>query len=53
MEETRHEKLVTLAADRMGEALWKKRDRTFIDRQYNPAHHAMSALEDWIEEVLQ
>lgn len=48
-----HEKLVTLASDRMGARLWAKRDKTFIDRQYNPAHHALSAVEDWIEEVLQ
>lgn len=46
-----HEKLITLAADRMGEILWKKRDKSFIDRQYNPAHHALSAVEDWIDEV--
>lgn len=48
-----HEKKITLAADRMGALLWKKRDKTFIDRQYNPAHHELSAVEDWIEEVMQ
>lgn len=47
-----HERMITLAADRIGARLWRRRDRTFVDRQYNPAHHALSAVEDWVSEVL-
>ncbi len=46
-----HERLVTLAADRIGETLWAKKDRGFLRRQYEPRHHVLSAVEHLLEEA--
>ncbi len=45
-----HEKIVTLAADRIGAHLWRKKSRPFLDRQYNPYHHALFAVESMLAE---
>jgi len=47
-----HERMVTLAADRIGARLWKRKSRAFLDRQYDPHHHALSAVESLFDEVL-
>ena len=46
-----HERLVTLAADRLGAALWAKRSRPFLRRQYDPFHHSLSAVESLFAEA--
>lgn len=46
-----HERAVTLAADRLGTRLYRRRDRTFLRRQYEPHHHVLSAIEGMIEEA--
>lgn len=48
-----HERIVTLAADRIGARLFKKQVRPFVGRQYNPHHHALSAVEAMFEEALK
>lgn len=45
-----HERLVTLAADRIGARLWQRRERAFLRRQYDPHHHVLSTLESLLEE---
>ncbi|MAG58793.1 MAG: hypothetical protein CMJ83_21095 [Planctomycetes bacterium] len=46
-----HERLVTQAADRIGRRLFQKRDRTFLDRHYNPWHQPLAVLESIFEET--
>ncbi|MBP8299616.1 MAG: radical SAM protein [Planctomycetes bacterium] len=46
-----HERAVTLAADRLGAALFAARDRTFLRRHYDPRHHVLSAIESLLEEA--
>ena len=48
-----HERLITLAADRIAARLWKKRVPSFLRRQYDPHHHALRAVESLIEEALK
>lgn len=40
-----HEKLVTLASDRIGARLWRKRVRGFVERHYDPWHRPLQVLE--------
>ncbi len=40
-----HERLVVQAADRLAAWLWRRKDRGFIDRQYNPWHEPLELLE--------
>ena len=44
-----HERLVTLASDRIAARLWRKRAPDFLQRQYEPRHHALHALETLFE----
>jgi uncharacterized protein len=48
-----HERMVTLAADRIGALLWRRKDRAFLRRQYDPHHHVLSAIESLLEESLR
>lgn len=40
-----HERAVALAADELGAELFAKRERHFLDRQYNPQHGPLEVLE--------
>jgi hypothetical protein len=46
-----HERAVTLAADRIGAELFRRRDRTFLRRHYDPRHHVLSAVESLLAEA--
>ncbi|MBK7874574.1 MAG: radical SAM protein [Planctomycetes bacterium] len=46
-----HERAVTLAADELGAELFAKRERHFLDRQYNPQHGPLEVLEGLFTEV--
>lgn len=48
-----HERIVTLAADRIGARLWRRRERAFLRRQYDPHHQVLSTLESLLEEALK
>jgi uncharacterized protein len=48
-----HERMVTLAADRIGARLWRRRNRAFLRRQYDPHHHVLSAIESLVQEALK
>lgn len=46
-----HERAVTLAADRIAAELFRRRDRAFLRRHYDPRHHVLSAVESLLEEA--
>jgi len=47
-----HERMVTLAADRIAARLWRKRARAFLRRQYDPHHDVLSTCRALVEEAL-
>lgn len=46
-----YERAMTLAADRLGADLFRRRDRSFLRRHYDPRHHVLSAIESLLEEA--
>jgi uncharacterized protein len=46
-----HERMVTLAADRIGAKLFAAKDRGFLRRNYDPHHHVLSAIESLLAEA--
>lgn len=47
-----HERAATLAADRIGAALWREKSRAFLERQYEPHHRGLQTLEAMLKEVV-